>query len=133
MLSRRMPSPAPSADIDALIVRTAVDDLVAHLAHESFGDVALPRCTDDSGDSAHGLLLSFHTHGRRIPLCGGHWRACNLLKTIVAILSRIAFPAIAGGENDIGHFASGHEVERFLAFRCPADQLRSGISETTRQ
>src|ERR1035438_4107403 len=40
-------------DEDAFIVRAAVDDPVAHLPHHRFGDVALPGCAYDSGDSTH--------------------------------------------------------------------------------
>ena len=39
--------------VDAFIVRAAMPDCVAHVAHESFGNVALARCADDSGNSAH--------------------------------------------------------------------------------
>src|SRR5258708_8518674 len=37
-------------------VGAAVHDLVAHVGHESFGDVALASCTHFSGNSTHGLF-----------------------------------------------------------------------------
>jgi hypothetical protein len=44
-------------DVDAFVVRTAVDDLFAHVVHKSFSDVALARCAHDSSDSTHGLAF----------------------------------------------------------------------------
>src|SRR5208337_3141769 len=44
-------------DEDALVVRTAVDDLVAHVPYESFGDIAHPGWTNDSSDSTHDLFF----------------------------------------------------------------------------
>src|SRR5207253_6615853 len=60
--------PSPICDIDALIVRTAMDDLVAHMAHQSFRNVALPGCANHSCHSAHVLFLSFYNLRTRAPL-----------------------------------------------------------------
>src|SRR3981081_125499 len=38
---------------DTFIVGATVDDAVAHLPHETFGDVVLPSCAYNSGNSAH--------------------------------------------------------------------------------
>jgi hypothetical protein len=32
------------------------------MVHESFGDIALASCAHHSGDSTHGLYLSFRGH-----------------------------------------------------------------------
>jgi hypothetical protein len=42
-------------DVESLIVGTAVHDLLAHVVHESFGDVALASCAHHAGNSTHGL------------------------------------------------------------------------------
>ena len=47
--------PGTIRDIDAFVVRSPMDDSIAHLAHQGFGDVALPGCAHYSGDSAHVL------------------------------------------------------------------------------
>jgi hypothetical protein len=44
-------------DVESLIVGAAVDDLLAHVVHESFGDVALASCAHYSGDSTHCLVF----------------------------------------------------------------------------
>ena len=49
-------------DIESLVVGAAIHDLVAHMVHESFGDVALASCAHHSSDSTHGLYLSFRGH-----------------------------------------------------------------------
>ena len=49
-------------DIESLVVGAAVHDLFAHMVHESFGDIALASCAHHSGDSTHGLYLSFRGH-----------------------------------------------------------------------
>jgi hypothetical protein len=41
-------------DIEPLIVRAAVHDLLAHVVDESFRDIALASCAHHSGDSTHG-------------------------------------------------------------------------------
>jgi len=46
-------------DVDTLVIRATVHNLVVHVAHESFGNVALPRRADNSGDPAHGLFYPF--------------------------------------------------------------------------
>jgi hypothetical protein len=51
---------------DAFIVGPAVDDLVAHVAHQSFCNVTLPSCADHSCNSAHCLLLAFQAERKRI-------------------------------------------------------------------
>src|ERR1039458_2535976 len=42
-------------DVESLVVGAAVHDLAAHVAHESFGNVALASCAHHSSDSTHGL------------------------------------------------------------------------------
>src|SRR2546426_5986833 len=54
--------PGAVRDVDAFLVRSAMDDRVAHLAHESFGDVALPRRAHYSGDTTH-ILISILPNG----------------------------------------------------------------------
>jgi hypothetical protein len=44
------------SDVKSLIVGAAVHDLIAHVVHESFGDVALASCAHHAGNSTHGLL-----------------------------------------------------------------------------
>ena len=44
-------------DVESLIVGAAIYDLVAHMAHESFGDVALASCAHHSSDATHGFCL----------------------------------------------------------------------------
>ncbi len=39
--------------VDAIVIRAAVADGVAHVTHESFGDIALASCADDSGYATH--------------------------------------------------------------------------------
>src|SRR5208282_1314645 len=46
-------------NVNALVVGTTVGDLVAHVAHESFCNVAFPCCADDSRDPTHGSSLTF--------------------------------------------------------------------------
>jgi len=48
-------------NVKSLIVGSAVHDLLAHVVHESFGDVALPSCAHYSGDSTHGLFFGSST------------------------------------------------------------------------
>src|SRR5271157_314049 len=43
-------------DVETLVVGAAVHDLVAHMAHKCFGNVALASCAHHSSDSTHGLL-----------------------------------------------------------------------------
>src|ERR1017187_3807541 len=43
-------------DVKSLIVGAAVNDLVAHVVHESFRDVALASCAHHASDSTHGSL-----------------------------------------------------------------------------
>ena len=47
------------ADVDSFIVRAAVDDLLAHVVDERFGDVALASCAHYSGDSTHKCRFAF--------------------------------------------------------------------------
>jgi hypothetical protein len=42
-------------DMDSLVVGAAIHDLLAHMVHESFGNVALASCAHHSSDSTHGL------------------------------------------------------------------------------
>jgi hypothetical protein len=42
-------------DMDSLVVGAAIYDLLAHMVHESFGNVALASCAHHSSDSTHGL------------------------------------------------------------------------------
>ena len=46
------------ADVEALIVGTAIDDLVAHVAHECFGDIALSSCAHHASNSTHDFSLT---------------------------------------------------------------------------
>src|SRR5208282_2116167 len=41
-------------DVESLIVGAAVHDLLAHVVHESFGDVALASCAHHSSNPTHG-------------------------------------------------------------------------------
>src|SRR6202167_1235755 len=52
-------------DVESFVIRAAVHDLLAHVVHESFGNIALASCAYHSSDSAHGLGLAFHAHRER--------------------------------------------------------------------
>ena len=45
--------PGAIGDVESFVVRTAVDDLLAHVVHQSFCNVALPSCAHHSGNSTH--------------------------------------------------------------------------------
>ena len=92
MLRRRIPSPAPSCNEDAFIIRTAVDDPVAHLPHESFSDVALPGCARRFRQfRTFSLDLSFHADRNRcllFPPAGAI--PLKTLESVVAVIAGIA-------------------------------------------
>src|SRR5205085_4310060 len=104
----------------------------AHVAHEGFGYIALPCCADDSGNSAHGRLLSFHTDWAQVELLNGYRQIGDPFKAIVAIVSWIPFPALASSENDICHLARRHKMQGFVPLRCAAhhfgQELAKGIA-----
>src|SRR5580698_7886319 len=52
------PEPRAIGNIKPLIVRTAVHDLVAHVAHERFRNIALASCADHSRNSTHGVFAT---------------------------------------------------------------------------
>ena len=97
-------------DIDAFVVRPSMDDLIAHMAYQVFSDIAFPGCADDSGNSTHGRLLSFHANRRSAPFICCRRHTCNGLETVVAILARISVLAVAGRENNVCHFPRSHKM-----------------------
>src|SRR5579859_1777885 len=75
-------------------------------------------------------VFPFVTHGSRrglhsyaaLPICRqGHLG--NPLETIIAIISGITLAAVAGGEQDVGHLARGHEVQRLFSVVRAAHQI----------
>ena len=78
-----------------------MDDLIAHMAHERFGDVAFPGCADDSGNSTHDRLLSSHADRRRAPFIRYRRQTRNRLETVIAILAGIPVFAVASREDNV--------------------------------
>src|SRR5689334_20580076 len=46
------------------------------------------------------------------------------MKPVIAILPRVALPAIAGSENDIRHLAGGDKVQNILCVGCVLKEIR---------
>ena len=68
-------------DVESLVVGAAVDDLLAHMVHECFGDIALASCANDSSDSTHGLYYyPFTTTGTELAFSADRGRLARRLK-----------------------------------------------------
>src|SRR5208282_89272 len=52
--------PRAIGHVQPFVIGTAIDDLLAHVVHKSFGNIALTGCAHHSGNSAHLGFLPFH-------------------------------------------------------------------------
>ena len=76
-------------DVESLIVGAAVHDLLAHVVHESFSDVALASRAHHSGNSTHGSFFfpfnfsfnyPFNLTGTELDISAGSGRSAIRLK-----------------------------------------------------